>query len=368
MSSPGNPAGGLTLFVGTQKGLFRFRSVAARIRWAIDGPHMAGYEVIHVLVSPTDPSLVHAAVKHSVWGAHVYRSRDGGASWSSLDAVPHHEPGKRDKSLKAIWFLASSPDGSRMYAGIDPAGLFTSDDAGESWQPVEALNDHPTRDSWEPAKGGFSLHSIYVDPVDPRRIYCAISAGGVYRSEDGGASWAPANQGVRAENLPNRFPASGHNVHRLVMHPARPARLYRQCYNGVYVSDDGGRQWTEITKGLPGDFGYAIAVDPADSDTVFQVPESGAHMRTVVDGRLRVFVSRDAGRSWASSSEGLPRENAWITVLREAIDTDGRDPCGVYFGTSGGHVFASNDAARRWTQLAGYLPRVLCVRAAPAGE
>jgi hypothetical protein len=357
---------GLTVFVGTQKGLFRFRSDDTRRRWSVDGPHMAGYEVIHVCVSPSDPALVYAAAKHTVWGAHVYRSLDGGASWASLDATPHHAPGKREKSLKAIWFLATSPDGGRIYAGIDPAGLFTSDDGARTWTPVDALNDHPTRDTWEPAKGGFSLHSIYVDPVQPLNIYCGISAGGVYRSEDGGASWVPANLGVRAENLPNRFPASGHNVHRLVMHPARPGRLYRQCYNGTYRSDDGARSWTEITDGLPGDFGYAIAVDPAEPDTIFQIPESGAHMRTVVDGKLRVFVSRDAGENWASSSEGLPQENAWITVLREAMDTDGLDPCGVYFGTSGGHLFANPGGAAEWTLLAGYLPRVLCVRAAPA--
>jgi len=356
----------ITLFVGTQKGLFRFRSNAGRSHWTVDGPHMAGYEIIHVCASPLDPALVYAAVKHTVWGAHIYRSRDGGASWASLDATPHHAPGRRDKSLKAIWYLALAPDGSRLYAGIDPAGLFTSDDGGETWSPVDSLNEHRTRDTWEPAKGGFSLHSIYIDPTEPANLYCGISAGGVYRSEDGGGTWMPANQGVRAENLPNRFPVSGHNVHRLVMHPARPQRLYRQCYNGTYRSDDGARSWIEITEGLPGDFGYAIAVDPADPDTVFQIPESGAHMRTVVDGKLRVFMSRDAGHTWTSASAGLPTENAWITVLREAMDTEGRTPCGVYFGTSGGHVFASADGAARWTQIAGFLPRVLCVRATPA--
>ncbi|MEJ2516035.1 MAG: hypothetical protein P8080_09120 [Gammaproteobacteria bacterium] len=352
-----------TLFVGTQKGLFRLRSDADRAHWSMDGPHMPGYEIIHLCVSPADPSIVYAAARHSVWGAHVYRSTDGGDSWDALEAAPHHPPGTRPSSLKAIWFLAASPDGTRLYAGIDPAGLFTSEDGAASWAAVESLNDHPTRDTWEPAKGGFSLHSIYVDPREPSNVYCGISAGGVYRSTDGGASWSPANQGVRAENLPNRYPESGHNVHRLVMHPGRPERLYRQCYNGTYRSDDGARSWTEITEGLPGDFGYAITVHPGEPDTVFQIPESGAHLRTVVDGRLRVFVSRDAGASWASCSDGLPRENAWITVLREAMDTDDQDPCGVYFGTSGGHLFASRDEAGSWQQVAGYLPRILCVRA-----
>ena len=359
--------GAVTLYVGTQKGLFRLRSDAQRKQWRMDGPHVPGYEIIHVCVSPTDPSLLYLAAKHSVWGAHVYRSADAGGTWHSLDGTPHHDTGTGRTGLKAIWYLTASPDGRRLYAGIDPAGLFTSDDGGHSWAPVRSLNEHPSRDTWEPAKGGFSLHSIYVNPSDPGNIVCGISAGGVYRTTDGGQSWEPANHGVRAENLPNRFPESGQNVHRLVMHPARPQRLYRQCYNGTYRSDDGARSWTEITEGLPGDFGYAIATHPAEPDTVFQIPESGAHLRTVVDGRLRVFVSRDAGVSWQSRSSGLPGENAWITVLREAMDTDGLEPCGLYFGTSGGHVFASPDTAGHWTPLAGYLPRVLCVRAVASG-
>jgi len=348
----------LSLLVGTQKGLFIARP--GRRGWALEGPHIAGYEIIHSCAVPDEPGVFYAAASHKIWGAHVYRSEDGGRTWHSLPTAPQHAPGLHPTALKAIWGLAAAPDG-RLYAGIDPAGLFYSDDRAASWNAVTALNAHPSRETWEPARGGFSLHSICVDPGNPARVWVAISAGGVYRSEDGGASWSPANAGVRAENLPTPYPASGHNVHRLVMHPARPGRLYRQCYHGTWRSDDGGRSWTEITSGLPGNFGYAIGVDPADPDTVYQVPESDSHMRTVVDGRLRVYRSRDAGANWTSVSEGLPQAHAWVTVLREALDTDTNG--GIYFGTSGGHLFVSRDGGSQWTLAAGFLPRILSVQA-----
>jgi hypothetical protein len=345
------------LLIGTRKGLF----VASRDygRWTLDGPHIAGYEVMHTCQVPDAAGTIYAAVTHPIWGTHVYRSQDGGRSWATLPAAPHHAPGLYPSALKAIWGIAGDSAG-RLYAGIDPAGLFSSDDQGESWQPVIGLNEHPTRELWEPARGGFSVHSIQVHPEDPDRLWVAVSAGGVYRSEDRGASWTPANAGVTARNLPHRNPCAGHNVHRLVMHPRRPERLYRQCYHGTWRSDDGGRSWVEITAGLPGDFGYAIAVDPADPDTVFQIPESDSHMRTVVDGRLRVFQSRDAGATWADTSDGLPQDNAWVTVLRESFCTDQAEPCGLYFGTSSGHVFARHGG--RWERVAELLPRVLSIK------
>jgi photosystem II stability/assembly factor-like uncharacterized protein len=352
---------GRTLLVGTQKGLFI--AVPARQGWRLEGPHIAGYEVLHFCTPANEAGVYYAAVRHNIWGAHLYRSEDGGRAWKSLAATPQHPSGLHATALKAIWYLAAA--GDRLYAGIDPAGLFYSDDRAASWQPVSALNEHPSRGSWEPARGGFSVHSIQVDPGNPERLWVAVSAGGVFRSEDGGASWLPANHGVRAENLPEPTPATGHNVHRLVMHPARPERLYRQCYHGTWRSDDGGRSWVEITAGLPGNFGYAIAVDPRDPDTVYQVPESDSHMRTVVDGRLRVFCSRDGGRSWHSTSQGLPQEHAWVTVLREALEIDDASPCGIYFGTSGGHLFTSPDAAGSWQLAAGFLPRILAVKAVP---
>ena len=348
-----------TLLVGTDKGLFVVRRDGGR--WRIEGPQLAGSSVLHVVQSPDRPQELHAAVRHNVWGAHLYRSADGGGSWTSLDAVPHHPPGRHATALKAVWGLAWT-DHNRLLAGFDPAGLFVSDDRGATWQDVPGLNEHETRRAWEPSRGIFAVHSICTGPAGTGRIVVAISAGGAYRSDDGGVTFSPANTGVRAENLPERYPVAGHNVHRIVMH-AGTGRLYRQCYNGTYVSDDGGRQWAEITAGLPSDFGYAIACDPNDEDTVFQVPESGADLRITADAKLRVYRSRDAGRNWASASHGLPQEHVYVTVLREAMDTDAATPCGVYFGTSTGHLFASLDGGEHWELVAAFLPRILSVRA-----
>ena len=352
-----------TVLIGTRKGLFIARHRAGQ--WELDGPHIAGYEIMHArpVAGPAgSPALIYAAARHPIWGAHLYRSEDGGVQWASLPHAPQHPPGRRPTALKAVWGLAQAADG-RLYAGIDPAGLFYSDDQAASWHPVEALNEHSTREQWEPARGGFSVHSIQPHPHDPDRLWVAVSAGGVYRSEDRGQSWSACNRGIPARNRPNPEPIAGHNIHRLVMHPRRPDRLYRQCYHGTWRSDDGGQSWTDITAGLPGDFGYAIAVDPHEPDGVFQIPESDAHMRSVVDGRLRVYRSRDAGQTWMDSSAGLPQKDAWVTVLREALETDQAQPCGVYFGTSSGHVFASLDAGESWQCIAEFLPRVLSVRA-----
>ena len=362
------PGPGSMLLVGTEKGLFRVRTGPGDGPPRIDGPHLAGYRVLHTVATPGRPRELLAAADHAVWGSHVYCSSDGGEYWASLDTTPQHPPQRHAQSLNSIWHLAWSPDGGTLYAGIDPAGLFASDDAGASWRDVPALNEHETRGAWEPSRGLFALHSICVDRQDPTHLVVAVSAGGVYRSDDAGASWMPANEGVRAENLPERFPVAGHNVHRVVMHPADGRRLYRQCYNGTYRSDDGGTAWTEITGGLPSDFGYAIACDPFDSDTVWQIPESSPHLRTTADGRLRVYRSSDAGRSWASVSAGLPQQHAYVTVLRDAMDADAQLPGRVAFGTSSGHVFLTRDRGAGWELVAEFLPRVLSVRFVGAGN
>jgi photosystem II stability/assembly factor-like uncharacterized protein len=356
--------------VGTRKGLFRATSDLQRREWRLEGPYLAGYEIYHACLDRRDFATAYAAAHHAVWGVHVYRSIDGGRSWDPSPEAPHHAAAEGAGSLKAIWHLAPghADEPGTLYAGIQPAGLFLSRDGGGRWEPVRGLNEHATRVSWQPAKGGLALHSICVDPRDAGRIYAAISAGGVYRSDDGGATWKPVNQGVRADYLPDTSPESGHCVHRIVLNPARPDRLYQQSHTGTYRTDDRGENWLEITDGLPSDFGYAVATDPCEPNTVYVIPEESSHIRTTVGGAITVYRSRDAGADWQPLTHGLPQENAYVTILREAIDTDGLEPCGVYFGTSSGHLFASRDAGDSWSIISGFLPRILSVHAAPLNE
>jgi len=356
----------VVLLVGTSKGLFRLQGSAARAHWQVHGPLVEGHEIPHAMFDPRHPGTAYLAANHTVWGAHVYRSRDWGLTWEPLAQAPHHRPGLFEEALRAVWHLAPGHADApqTLFAGIDPPGLFVSHDAGEHWQALEGFNEHPTRAAWEPARGGFYAHSVYVDPRDARRMYAAVSAGGAFCSGDGGRAWTPINRGVRAENLPQAAPEVGHNIHRLLMHPAAPDRLYRQCYNGTYVSDDRGAHWTEISAGLPSDFGYALASPPGDPDSLFVIPEQGSHIRAPVDGRLRVYATRDAGRSWRALSDGLPQAHVYVTVLREALDADALDPPGLYFGTTGGHLFVSRDGGEHWEMPLGFLPRILSVKVA----
>jgi len=354
------------LLLGTRRGLFTARSLDRR-HWTISEPRLVGREVFHAFLDPRDGRTAWAATDHKVYGAHVHRSPDRGESWEVLEAAPHYPD---ERGLKAIWFLAPGPASlpERLWAGIEPAGLFVSDDAGGSWRSVTALNEHPTNTTWQPAGGGLALNAIQHDPRCPERMYCSLSAGGVYRSEDGGVSWQNVNAGVRADFLPQKYPAAGHCVHKLLLHPARPDRLYQQNHCGVYRSDDRGDTWSEITAGLPSDFGYALAVDPADPDVAFVIPEESSHMRTTVGGRLGVYRTRDAGASWELLTEGLPQEHCYVTVLREAMTFDTLQPLGLYVGTSGGHLFASRDGGESWTLVAGFLARILSVTAAVLAE
>ncbi len=352
------------LLVGTRKGLFRALSSPGRDRWRLEGPFIEGHEVYHALLDPREPSLGFAAATHVVWGSHLYRSEDGGSSWGPAGGRPAFPP-ESGQELKAIWHLApahaSTPD--VLYAGVQPGALFVSPDRGETWEWNTALEAHPARSSWQPAKGGLALHSILVDPRERRRIYVALSAGGCYRTDDAGASWTTANRGVRADFLPESVPEAGQCVHSVRLHPARPDRLYQQNHCGTYRSDDRGDAWEEISGGLPSDFGYVIGIDPADPDRAWVIPEASSHMRSVCDARLRVYETSDAGRSWTARSSGLPQEHAYVSILREALDTDGCDPCGVYFGTSTGHLYASREG-RSWTPIATHLPKILSVTAA----
>ena len=230
-----------------------------------------------------------------------------------------------------------------------------------SWTWATGLEEHPTRSLWQPAKGGLALHSIQVDPREPNRLYVALSAGGVYRTDDGAESWVPINRGVRADFLPELDPIAGQCVHCVRLHPAAPDRLYQQNHCGLYRSDDRGESWTELSDGLPSDFGYVVGLDPADPERVWVIPEESSHMRSVCGGSLRVFESADGGASWRARQEGLPAKHAYLSVLRESMATDGLDPCGVYFGTTGGQVYGSNDGGDSWSALVRDLPDVFSV-------
>jgi photosystem II stability/assembly factor-like uncharacterized protein len=351
----------VVLCIGTRRGLFLARS-RDRLSWRLSEPLLVGREVYHAWLDQREPRRGWAASAHKVWGTHVHRTSDGGETWEVLEAAPHYQD---ERGVKAVWHLAPGPaaEPDTLFAGIEPAGLFVSRDAGGSWQEVAALNRHPTSGTWQPAGGSLALGSIQHDPRDSRRIYCSVSAGGIYRTDDGGASWRPLNAGVRADFLPTPCPEAGQCVHQLRLHPQRPDRLYQQNHCGVYRSDDRGETWTDITAGLPSGFGYGLALDHGAPDVAYVIPEESSHMRTTVGGRLRVYRTHDAGASWEALHQGLPQEHAYVSVLREGMCSDALQPAGIYFGTSSGHLFASRDAGESWQLVAGYLPRILSVTA-----
>ncbi len=357
----------IAVLVGTRKGLFIARSDADRGSWAVEGPHIAGYEIQAAFLDPRNPKRGYAAAHHPVWGIHIYRSDDAGQSWTPLAEVPRHGIDDQDpNSLKMIWSLAPGPADSpdTLYAGIEPPGIFMSDDGGEHWQGLNGFNEHPDRARWSPAKGGLAVHSVQVDPTTPGRLFAAMSAGGIYRSDDAGNHWHAYNTGIRAPYLPESKPTCGHCVHRLLLHPKQPGRAYQQSHHGIYRTNDNGQHWHEITEGLPSDFGYALATDATDPDVIYCVPEESSQFRATVGGKLRVYRSRDAGVSWTALTEGLPQENVFVTILRDGLEADQLDPLGLYLGTSSGHLFATRDAGEHWSLIAGFLPGILCIRAA----
>jgi serine/threonine protein kinase len=357
--------GDVLLLVGTTKGAFLLRSNRRRSRWDIAGPYFHGHAVYAMAYDGRGDRHRLWASTQNYWGTFLRSSDDFGRSWTSPLEANVKFPPECGTSLKNIWQISlSGDDQDLMYCGVEPAALFESRDSGESWSLVRGLFDHPHRPRWLPGNGGLALHTIVQDPVNPRRMYVAISAGGVYRTDDGGRSWDASNRGIRVVFQPERYPEFGQCVHKIVLHPAHPERLFLQNHWGLYRSDDGAESWQDIAVGVPSDFGFAMAMHPHDPDCVYIVPVESDEFRCAPDGRLRVYRTRNAGASWEPLSRGLPQKGAYETVLRDAMAADELDPAGIYFGTRSGQIFGSNDEGKSWKCLIAGLPPVVCVKTA----
>jgi photosystem II stability/assembly factor-like uncharacterized protein len=361
------PAGDVLLLVGTTKGAFLVWADASRQRWRLDGPHFKGESVYAMGFDGRQGRCrTLAATRSFHWGSVLRASDDFGRTWSAPDRQNVRFPTESGLALTQIWQIALGPakEPDVLYCGVEPAALFRSEDGGESWSIIEGLLTHPHRPQWQPGGGGLCLHTIVQDATDPRRILVAISTGGVYRSDDGGATWRPRNEGVRAQFLPNKYPEFGQCVHKVVHHPARPGRLFLQNHWGLYRSDDWGDSWQDIANGVPSDFGFSMEMHPREPDTVYIVPLESDEFRCVPEARLRVYRTRNAGASWEPLGTGLPQRDAYETVLRDGMAADALDPAGLYFGTRSGKLFGSADGGESWRAIAEGLPSITCVKTA----
>ncbi len=346
------------ILAGTRKGLFLVRRGDGGGGWRVEGPTLEGWEVFHATVDPRDGTW-YACANNFVYGGTLHRSKDEGTTWDRIEGIGL--PEEHDLTLEKLWHLEpgheSQPD--VLWLGGAPGVLFRSEDGGSTFEPVKGIVEHSTRDQWNPGAGGMCLHSIQPDPSEPNRIYVGISAAGVFRSDDGGETWQPRNKGTAADFLPDPSPELGQCVHKVLLHPAQPERLWQQNHCGVYRSDDRGQSWERLDRnGLPSGFGFPIALDPGNPDVAYVIPEKGAESRITPDGRLGVYRTDDGGKSWQLHSDGLP-EPAFAAVMRESMAFD---DAGVYFGTQSGSVFALGDG--QWTEAARQLPPVLSVEVA----
>ena len=349
----------LLVLLGTKKGAFILEGDSARRDWALRGPYCETWPMNHV-IGDAATGAIYGGGGNEWFGPAVWRSEDRGQRWTHSSEGLAYAAG--ETPIKSVWSVA--PAAGALYAGVEPAGLFRSADGGKSWQHVEGLRNHPTRPDWQPGGAGLILHSLVPHPQDARRLWVGISAAGVFASEDGGASWEPRNRGTRADYNPEgqKYPEFGQCVHCLVLAPGNSDRLYQQNHCGMYRSDDGGRQWRSIEAGLPSTFGFPAAAHPHDPDTLFLLPLNGDTAgRYVPEGKAAVWRTRDGGATWQALRAGLPQENVFFGVLRQAMATDRMDPAGVYFGTSSGMVFASADEGESWRCIAQHLPSVLSV-------
>jgi hypothetical protein len=359
--------GDVLVLVGTMKGAFILRDGQDRGGWEIGGPYFPGSAVYALAYDGrAGRNRLWAGPTSMHWGGLLRSSDDFGRNWTNPETANVKFPEGTDAALKNIWQIAagrpSEPD--TLYCGVEPAALFVSRDAGESWALEESLWNHPQRPRWEPGGGGLCLHTILLDPADEQRVRIAVSTGGMYVTEDGGKSWRPSNHGVRADFLPDKHPEFGQCVHKVVQSSQRPERMFLQNHWGLYRSDDRGENWVDIANGVPSDFGFALAIHPENADCAWIVPLESDGFRCTPEGKLRVYRTRDAGQSWEAMGNGLPDHDAYETVLRDAMAVDPLGPVGVYFGTRSGKLFGSADEGESWSALADGLPPIVAVKTA----
>src|SRR5712691_9426479 len=378
------------LLVGTRKGAFVLTADGKRERWEVNGPHFAGWEIYHVKGSPVDPNRLYASQTSAWFGQIIQRSDDGGKTWSQpgtaageptttpdgmakaesnkfvYDGVPGthqwYDGTQHPWEFKRVWHLEPSlGERDTVYAGVEDAALFRSTDGGISWHELASLRKHDTGPKWQPGAGGMCLHTILLDPKNPERMFVAISAAGAFRTDNGGETWKPINRGLHSQYIPDPNAEVGHCVHRIAMHPSRPGVLFMQKHWDVMRSDNAGASWHEVSGNLPSDFGFPIDVHAHEPETIYVVPIKSDSEHYPPSGRLRVYRSRTGGDEWEALTKGLPQRNCYVNVLRDAMSVDSLDPCGVYFGTTGGQVYASADVGDSWAPIVRDLPSVVSV-------
>lgn len=362
----------IRVLVGTRKGAFILTSDGKRAQWKVNGPHFGGWEIYHLKGSPADPDRLYASQSSGWFGQVIQRSNDGGQTWQTMgnefkyagetgthlwyDGTPH------PWEFKRVWHLEPSlSDPDTVYAGAEDAAIFRTSDGGQTWQELAGLRGHGTGAKWQPGAGGMCLHTILLDQQNPERMFIAISAAGAFRTEDAGKSWKPINRGLKSEYIPDPEAEVGHCVHRIAMHPSRPNVLFMQKHWDVMRSDNGGDTWSEISGNLPSDFGFPIDVHAHEPETIYVVPIKSDMEHYPPEGKLRVYRSRTGGHEWEALTKGLPQRDCYVNILRDAMAVDSLDPCGIYFGTTGGQVYMSSDSGDHWEPIVRDLPAVLSV-------
>ncbi len=360
------------VLVGTRKGAFILTADGKREQWRVSGPHFGGWEIFHMKGSPVNPDRLYASQSSSWFGQVVHRSDDGGKTWQTVGNAFTYTgiPGThqwfdgtpRPWEFKRVWHLEPSlSDADTVFAGVEDAALFRSTDGGVTWQELDGLRGHGSGPNWQPGAGGLCLHTILLDPKNPDRMFIAISAAGAFRTDNGGQTWQPINQGLKSEYIPDPDAEVGHCVHRIALHPARPEVLFMQKHWDVMRSDNAGDSWYEVSGNLPSDFGFVVDVHAHEPETVYVLPIKSDSEHYPPEGKLRVYRSRTGGNEWEALTKGLPQQNCYVNVLRDAMAVDTLEPCGVYFGTTGGQVYVSADAGDSWQAIVHDLPPVLSV-------